>query len=94
MGDNISLVETDKINGKIELVVRQTNYTPEQASEKLKEYNFDEIAVIKAYLGIEDKQKTTKKSINQEIYSQLRFRLDSNMRNYNERVERGEARKL
>jgi hypothetical protein len=34
------------------------------------------------------------KSLNQEIYKQLRHRLDKNMRNYNERVEKGEARKL
>ena len=90
----MSLVETTEISEKIQIILRQTNYTEEQANEKLKEYNFNEISVIKAYLGIVDKKKTTQKTLNQEIYTQLRHRLDLNMRDYNDRVEKGEARKL
>jgi hypothetical protein len=45
-------------------------------------------------LGIVEKTKTTPKTLNQEIYTQLRHRLDSNMRDYNNRIEKGEARKL
>jgi hypothetical protein len=43
---------------------------------------------------VPDKKAAPVKSVNQEIYKQLRHRLDSNMRNYQERVEKGEARKL
>ena len=33
--DNISLVETDKIDGKIQLIMRQTDYNEDKAREKL-----------------------------------------------------------
>ena len=94
MENKMSLVETTEIPEKIQIILRQTNYTPEEANEKLKEYNFNEIAVIKAYLGIVDKKKIMQKTLNQEIYTQLRYRLDTNMRDYNTRVENGKARKI
>jgi hypothetical protein len=94
MGDNISFVETGKIDENVQIVMRQTDYTEELAKEKLKEFNYDHIAVIKSYLGVTDKKAQPVKSVNQEIYKQLRHRLDSNMRNYQERAEKGEARKL
>ena len=94
MEDHISLVETDQIEEKIQKVMRQTDYTEEMAREKLKLVNYDEILVIKSYLGISDKKVQPIKSVNQEIYKQLRYRLDSNMRNYQERVEKGEAKKI
>jgi citrate lyase synthetase len=94
MADNISLVETDQIEDKVQIVLRQTDYTKEQAREKLKEYGFDEIATIKAYLGITEKNAPQIKSVNQEIYKQLRCKLDSNMRNYQERVDKGEVKKI
>ena len=56
MSDNISLVETDLIDEKIQKILRQTDYTEDTAFMKLKEYNYDEIAVIKAYLGITEKK--------------------------------------
>ena len=94
MSDNISLVETDQIDEKIQKVMRQTDYSENVAREKLKEYNFDEIATIKAYLGITEKKALPVKSINQEIYKQLRSRLNSNMKDYQSRVEKGEVKKI
>jgi len=94
MSDNISLVETDQIEDKVQVILRQTDYNEEQAREKLKEYGFDEIATIKAYLGITEKKAPQIKSVNQEIYKQLRSKLDSNMRNYQERVDKGEVKKI
>jgi len=94
MSDNISLIETDKIDGKVQIILRQTNYTEEEAIDKLKEYGFNEISVIRSYLGIVEKPQIGLTSINQSIYKELRSRLDSNMRNYNYRVERGEAKKI
>ena len=94
MGDQISLVETDQIEERVQKIMRQTDYTEEMAREKLKLFNYDEILVIKSYLGISDKKVQPIKSVNQEIYKQLRYRLDSNMRNYQERVDKGEAKKL
>jgi hypothetical protein len=94
MTDNISFVETGQIDENVQIIMRQTDYTEEIAKEKLKEFNYDHIAVIKSYLGVTVKKAQPVKSVNQEIYKQLRYRLDSNMRNYQERVEKGEARKL
>ena len=94
MADNISLVETDQIEEKVQKILRQTDYSEEQAREKLKEYGFDEIATIKAYLGITEKKAPQIKSVNQEIYKQLRSKLDSNMRDYQVRVDKGEAKKI
>jgi len=94
MGDNISLVETCEIEDKVQKILRQTDYTDEQAREKLKEFNFDELATIKAYLGISEKRKPEVTSINQEIFKQIRYRLDSNMRDYHKRVEKGEAKQM
>lgn len=94
MSGNIYLVETDQIDEKIQKVIRQTDYSEDVAREKLKEYNFDEIATIKAYLGITEKKAPQIRSVNQEIYKQLRGKLDSNMRDYKERVERGEVKKI
>ena len=94
MADNISLVETDQIDEKVQKVLRQTDYNEEQARDKLKQHGFDEIATIKAYLGIAEKKAPQIKSVNQEIYKQLRSKLDSNMRDYHGRVDRGEAKKI
>jgi hypothetical protein len=91
---DISLVETDQIDDKVQIILRQTDYSEDVAREKLKEYNFNEINVIKAYFGIGEKKQPELKSINQEIYKQIRYKLDSNMRDYNIRVENGEAKKL
>ena len=46
MADNISLIETDLIDEKVEKIMRQTDYSKEVAMEKLKEYGFNEILAI------------------------------------------------
>ena len=87
--------DSDEIEKKIQIILRQTEYKEEEAYKKLQEYNYDEISVIRYYLGISKKKPNEPvKSINQEIYKQLRYRLDDTMRNYHERVEKGEAKKL
>jgi hypothetical protein len=91
--DNISLVETHQIDEKIQIVIRQTDYSVNIAREKLKEYNFDEIETIKDYLGITEKKALPVKSVNQEIYKQLRRRLNDNMRDYKVRVDKGDVKK-
>ena len=55
---------------------------------------FDELKVIRCYFGIPEKINKPIKTLNQEIYKQIRYRLDSNMRDYHERVEKGDAKKV
>ena len=62
---------------KIDIVCRQTNYTEEEATLKLTEFNNDVMAVIKDYLQIEKKTVQKTKTINQQIYSELRGFMDT-----------------
>jgi hypothetical protein len=50
--------------------------------------------VIRSYFGITEKKTKPMQSVNQEIYKQLRYRLDTNMRNYQERHETTNAKKM
>jgi hypothetical protein len=93
MTDNISFVETEDITNKVQIILRQTDYSEEMAREKLKEANFDHILVIKSFLGIAEKKAPPIKSVNQEIYRQLRYKLDSSMREYNIKKENSENNK-
>lgn len=56
MADKISLVETHLINNKVQLIMRQTDYSAHVAATKLRENHFYEIATIKASLGIPPKK--------------------------------------
>jgi hypothetical protein len=73
------------IDNKVSMVMRQTDYTEEEAQQKLLEYNDDAIKVIKHYLGITEKKALPKPaaSLNQEIYKQLRSKLDESIKTYN-----------
>jgi len=78
-----------------QLILRQTDYTTDQVRQKLVEANYDALKVIRAFLGVTEKKAPMKmRSINQEIYAQLRHKLDKDMQNYQARVERGEAKKI
>ena len=70
----------------IHFIMRQTNYTLEETREKLVVHNNNRLDVIKEYMGIPI-QKTNPqiKSLNQEIYKQIRRELDVSMKNYNEK---------
>ena len=92
MTDTISFTNNSEIQEKVEMILRQTDYTEEEAKNKLKEFNYDHIQVVKSYLGIPEKKPEPIKTVNQEIYKQIRYRLDSNMREYNLRKERDETK--
>jgi hypothetical protein len=92
MSDSISFTNNNEIQEKVEMILRQTDYSEEEAKNKLKEFNYDHIKVVKSYLGITEKKEPPIKTVNQEIYKQIRYRLDSNMREYNLRKERDETK--
>jgi hypothetical protein len=86
MADGISFFNNDELNEHLQKVMSQTNYTEEEAREKLKLFNCDYMKVIKDYMGIPDKKEEKKiKSVNQEIFRQLRKKLDSSMKEYREK---------
>jgi hypothetical protein len=82
-------MDDDVQQTNIDLIMRQTNYTNEEAKSKLLEYNNNYILVIKNYLGISDKEKNRKNrfSLNQEIYKQLRKKMDSSILDYNKKEQ-------
>ena len=75
--------DTLKEDEMVQMILRQTNYTENEARTKLKEFNNDAILVIKSYFGIAEKKAPEKvRSVNQEIYKQFRLKLDSSMKEY------------
>jgi ATP-dependent Lon protease len=84
MTDNISFLSNDDIEKHVKMVMSQTTYTKEEATEKLRIFNYDYIKVIKDFMKIPEK-KVELKTVNQEIYKQIRHTLDDSMRKYNEK---------
>jgi hypothetical protein len=86
MADKISFFSNDDINEHLKKVMSYTNYTEEEAREKLQLFNCDYMKVIRDYMGILDKKEEKNvKSVNQEIFRQIRTKLDTSMREYREK---------
>lgn len=86
MSDRISFFSNDDIEQHVQKVMTQTNYTAEEAREKLRLFNCDYMRVIKDYMGIpEKKEERNVKSVNQEIFRQIRTTLDSSMKIYRDK---------
>jgi len=77
MENKISFVENEALEEKIQMVMRQSDYTEEQAREKLVKFEYDEIRCIRDYMGIAEKKALPQKpkSLNQQIYSEIRNKL-------------------
>jgi hypothetical protein len=86
MSDGISFFSNDDLEQHVKKVMTQTNYSEEEAREKLQLFNCDYMKVLKDYMGIpEKKTQVPVKSVNQEIYKQIRTTLDNSMREYREK---------
>ena len=83
-------MDNDKvpISEKVAIIQRQTNYDETEANEKLVEYDYDHIKVIKKYLNIPEKKNDVVKSIQQEMYKQMRIKLDDSIKEFNLSQER------
>ena len=71
----IAFVSNEDLEERIQLVMRQTDYTQEVAREKLTACNYDAIKCIKTYMGIPEKKTPSQVSLNQQIYRELRTQL-------------------
>ena len=86
MSDGISFFSNEDVMKHVAIVMSQTNYTIEEAIEKLKLFNCDYMMVIRDYMGIPEKKSEPKvKSVNQEVFRQIRMTLDSSMKAYREK---------
>jgi hypothetical protein len=81
--DKIGFIDNSEIENKIQLIIRQTNYDTEIALNKLKQFNYDHISVIKDFMGIPIHKQEKIKSVNQEIYRQIRYKLNDSLNTYN-----------
>ena len=80
---DIEAKQAEILHEMIEMVVRQTAYSYEEAKEKLIEMNWDYKSVILDYMCPDKKENTTKtKTLNQEIFSQIRKQMDAASENY------------
>ena len=84
MLNEINIVSNINFEEHVIKIMNQTNYTKEEATNKLILFNNDYIKVIKDYMNIpihipEEKKV---KSVNQEIFRQIRIKLDNSMKNY------------
>lgn len=82
----------------LKIVMSQTNYNEEKATEKLKQYNNDFISVIKEYLNPDfnkkpEPKKIKKNQINQLIISQIRDFKDKQANIYKKNKEYNEQLK-
>ena len=67
-------METDKV----QMIIRQTNYTEEVAKVKLEEFKGNWELVVKNYFGLDKPPSIPQsKTYNQEIYSQIRKKLQN-----------------
>ena len=80
-------MEESDIEEKVQIILRQTNFTDSEAREKLLEYNGDYLMVIKSYFGIDKNKSNPIISVNQEIYKQLRQKMDKTISEYSKRKE-------
>lgn len=79
--------ETEFSKEIIQKIMAQTTYSEEVSKEKLRQFNGDFMKVLKDYMGIKvaEEPKPKVKSVNQEIYRQIRHTLDNSMRQYREK---------
>lgn len=70
---------------QINMIMRQTNYTRELVLVKLVEYKKDSMKIIREYMGAganKNEPTENKKSVNQQIYKEIRGMMDEAARTY------------
>jgi len=68
---------TDTQQAQVDIVLRQTTYDKATAIQKLQENQFNSLLVIREFMGLKKTEPEQKvNSLNQEIYRQLRKKLN------------------
>ena len=75
--DQIVMIDNDVIDERIEIVKRQTSYSHDEAKAALQKNNYDVMSCIREYLEVPNKKQESKKSLNQQLYTELRGKLGS-----------------
>lgn len=81
-------MEDEEEKKKIGIVERQTNLSREEIIQRLEEQKGDYLQVIKDWHGIrKKKEEQPNVSVNQEIYKQLRIRMNALQEEINKKKE-------
>ena len=76
----MEIIDNEALSEKLGIVARQTDYDEDTIRQKLIDSNYDHMAVIKEYLGlnkkVDKKEISPIPSVNQEIYKQIRKRME------------------
>jgi len=74
----MEIIDNEAMSEKLGIVARQTDYDEETIKQKLIENNYDHMKVIKEYMGLDKKESNKGRvtSLNQEIYKQIRQKID------------------
>lgn len=76
-------MEQEDIQNLKEIVMRQTDYSQEQALEKLEQHNNDIMSIVREYMGVSTiTKKNELKSVNQQIYKEIRTLMDDAAASY------------
>ena len=82
---------------QINMIMRQTDYTKEISEQKLKEHNNDIMSVMREYMGpskISSKPASSKFSVNQQIFKEIRGMMDDASKTYQNKKEGEEKIKM
>ena len=80
--------EIQDVEESLKIIISQTDYSRNQAEEKYQEWDGDYISVIKEYLNpnFQKKESTKKRSVNQQMMTQIRNFMDDVNAKYDVRV--------
>jgi hypothetical protein len=84
-----------RYTGALSLIISQTNYTEEEAKNKLEEWNGNYMNVIKEYLNPNFKNKkkeSTKKSVNEKMMYEIRNFMDTAASQFKQRKAEEESK--
>lgn len=84
--ENINRIKVESVN----MICRQTDYTQDEAREKLEKNNYNYQLVLNEYFGIKESPKK-EKTTNQQIYGEIRNLMDTGARNFRQEQDRAKA---
>lgn len=82
----INRVKVESVN----MICRQTDYSEDEAREKLEKNNYNYQLVLNEYFGIKESPKK-EKTTNQQIYGEIRNLMDTGARKFRQEQERAKA---
>ena len=74
----------------VDMICRQTEYTEDEAREKLEKNNYNYQIVLNEYFGIKESPKK-EQTTNQQIYGEIRNLMDTGARKFRQEQDRAKA---